>query len=988
VIGLFVKIPFHAQIKRAEPKLASELAASIEEAATTFAAARSATEESFFLGFDESSRPARLCAAEAARRIASALSGMGSRLHGWFVILDSGTDPDEILGLSKRIWYGLEEDGLYASGRAREAFSAYFRMGSQAETGGDAIPLLEALYARPALPSGEIVEDAQASSVEKLVDALGELGIGQEADASLALLGPGRAPQVCLDAALTRLYPETSRRFLRLRASAVEGSPYGPLARAFAALLSPQGLGSKGSLLSGAERDLLENLRPMLDFLVRSPYRRGCSAQLAIRLRLCTAAALRFYARQMSALGLPAFLVLEGIDHFPARSLELVLGLFEEGLAAEGIRILALGTELPKAWKEEIAPRYLEIAGPTPVAIAQSAIRGAEAIRQAEFGTTLALAAAGDPLRLRLALRLASTGERPAPTASTAELAAQVLRGFPREYAELLLSLRLTEEVLTDDFLEDFLRDSGYVAGIREPIYEALACLGFVTKEERPRIASAAASRGAEAALPDDGVAVRLSFVHRMLALRSEGRILPSAALFRRLQAEAKELGEAEDASIAIELDCILADEVYGPSESGQEKNSSVLAPMAAFLEAYAAADRERSLAALTSLEASVADLGEPGALAAGSAALGRAAFEYAEGRTADAAGMAKEALMRLHTLGASKAEAKAHRVLGYCALAHGQVQEGADYFANAYDIAQAIPEPLECIFAAIAASAADFALGDLSRVLSHAEATASWSAAAFRADGESAAAFIRGRACLEIGRYAEAEDSFGTVRAIARVYGQAEAARRAEIWTARAAAFAGEGKRAREILTRLDDDAEALWFLAELELWDGQAAKAAAIAAEALPLAPRPRFMPIDGFDWSSGFASLESRAVGFLAERDYLYDQIDAFSVFASGLAAAEGCEKEEALVAAAKLANMAREDRLAALHPAAHLYLFYRYLILERASPSSMDGATALSKAFKALQLRSARLDEASVKDGFLGTNRWNKALLEAARSRKLL
>ena len=998
MIGLFIKIPFHAQIKRAEPRLASELAGAIDGAISTFMAARYATEESFFLGFEESSRPARLCAAEAARLLASTLGALGSRLHGWFIILDSGPAAAEIIDSSKLIWYGLEEDGVYISGRAKDVFSGYFRLGgptSEGEEAGNAFPLLEALYASPALPVGEAIEEALAVTVEKIVDALGELGVCQEADASLALLGPGRSPQLCLDAALIRLYPETSRRFLRLRASAVEGSPYGPLARAFAALLSPLGLGTKGALLSGAERDHLENLRPMLEFLIRSPYRKGCSSQLAIRLRLCTAAALRFYARQMGALGLPAFVILEGIDRFPSQSLDLVLGLFEETLSREGIRILALGAELPKAWKEEIAPRYLEVPGPSPVAIAQASIHGAQAIRADDLATTIALSAAGDPLRLKLALRLASTGERPSPTASTEELAAAALRGFPSEYSELLLALRLSEEVLTDECAEEFLRDCGYVAGIRAPIYDALSTLGFITKEERPRIASDAATRGVLKALSDGGAAIRSAFMHRLLELRTAGRVVPSTALFKRIETEARALGEVEAASTALELDCISADAVYGLSEptGGEEAatkgQSSPLEPMADFLASYAAADRDESLAALSSLEESVALFGGENELASGTADLGRAAFEYAEGRALDAANIAKEALMRLHKVGASKAEAKAQRLLGFCALAHGQVQEGADYFANAYDMAQGIPEPLECILAAVAESAADFTLGDLSRVLLRTESAATWAAATFRADWESVAAFIRGRACLEIGRYAEASDAFGTVRAIARVYGQAEASRRAEIWTARAAAFSGEGTRAREILLRLDDDAEALWFLAELEFWEGAPGKAAALAAEALPLAHRNSFRPIDCFDWSSGFSSLEARAVGFLAERDYLIDQIEAFGTFASGLAATnEGGDSSKALQAANKLANMAREDRLAVLHPAAHLYLFYRYLILERALPSSMDGATALGKAFKALQLRSTHLDEASVKDGFLEANRWNKALLEAARSRKLL
>lgn len=122
----------------------------------------------------------------------------------------------------------------------------------------------------------------------------------------------------------------------------------------------------------------------------------------------------------------------------------------------------------------------------------------------------------------------------------------------------------------------------------------------------------------------------------------------------------------------------------------------------------------------------------------------------------------------------------------------------------------------------------------------------------------------------------------------------------------------------------------------------------------------------------------------MGFCAERSYLEDQVLAFRDYAAGLAepAAEAAGRAE------RLAMRAREERLAANHPAAYLYLFYRYLLLERSSPASMDGTTALSKAFKALQLRSARMDEAAVKDSFMDGNRWNRELLVRAKSQKLL
>lgn len=1002
MIGLFAKIPFHAQLRIAEPRLASEVAEAVNGIVSAFAASRQPTDESFLLSFDESSRPCRLRAAEAARCLSQKLGSLGPRLYGWAILLDAGAGtPDEALRVARQMWFGIQGDGLYVSSRSKAYFNDYFLFGpvgaGREETDRDqdsraCIPVLDAIYARATLPVSDNLDQPQAAAVDKLIDALGALGVGQEGEAALAVLGPGKGPILCLDAALAKLYGEAAPRFLRLRASAVESSPYGPIAGAFASLVSPKrGVSGPGALLSGAERGLLEELRPMLDFLLRSPYRKACSPQIDIRLRLCTAAALRFYAREARAAGLPAFVILEGIERFPDPSLALIIGLVAETLAAEGIAILAAGSELPKSWRS-LPPRSLEISGPSPTSIAQASLRAAEALCSPGSSSALALAAAGDPLRLRLALRLLASGRSVSPAASTESLAAEALATFPREYAELLLSLKLTEEVLTDDCVEEYLRDSGYVDGVRSPIYEALACLGYVSsdstardvpsRDTRPRIASAAAANRIGEALPDGGKAVNADFTRRVLRLRAEGRILPSYALFRRLGDDASL--EAPGAKTGLALDSISADAVYGASDPpGLGPVGSPLDPMTDFLAAYGAAEREACLAAMRKLESASASLPEDRLFVA-AAALARAGFDYADGDAQSAAASAKNALIALHALGASKAEAKAHRMLGLCALALEQAPEGADYLANAFDLAQAIPEPLECILAAVSEAAAAFVLGDLGKAAGRADATAAWAAAGFRADWESAAAFVKGRAALEIGRYDEAEGCFGRVRAISRVYGQPEAARRAEVWTGRAAAFAGESARARELLGRSGDDAEALWFLSELELWDGAPDKAVALASASLARVPPRRFSPADAFDWSSGFASLEGRAVGYAGARSYLRDQVEAFGEFAAGMAA----PAVEGPVRAERLAAMAREDRLAALHPAAHLYLFYRYLILERASPSSMDGASALSKAFKALQLRSTRMGEASLKDGFLESNRWNRALIEAARARKLI
>jgi len=999
VIGLFIKIPFHTQLRKAEPALAAELSGAVDDAISAFAAERQITEESFLLTFDETSRPCRLRAAEAARSLSSKISILGQRLHGWAVILDAGSkDPDDALQIVRRLWFGVSGDGFYVSTRSKSYFADYFQFGPAAAVEESdpecrsCSPVLDAIYARPALPdygpaqgaASDPIEEAQQQTIDRLVDALGDLGIGEDAGRALAVFGQGRGPSLCLEASLARLYADSSKRFLRLTASAVESSPYGPIASALGALVSLQRREeSSDALLSGAERGLLEGLAPMLDFLRRSPYRRSHSSQINIRLSLCAAVALGLYSRTMRANGLPAFVILERIEDFPAPSLDLIRSLVAGQLSSEGIMLIAVGADLPRYWKGP-APRSLEAPGPSPSAIAHAALRASDAMCAPGSSAILALASAGDPLRFKLAIRLLASGREFSASAATEILAKESLATLPREYAEVLLALRLGEGVLTDDFMETFFRDSGYVTGIRSIIYKTLAKLGFITEDDRPRIISSLAASRCEEALPDRGSAFRESFAARLFLLRDEGLIIPSSALFRRMCSEAGPISANDADKLRLALDCVSADAVYGPSEPLSDgPDERFLKPMADFLASYSASDREASIDALERLEADATGFGANDALAETAADLARAALEYSDGRLRNAAARAKNALIGLHALGAGKTEARAHRLLGLCALAQEQVQEGADYLSNAYDIASAFPEPLECILSAIAEAAAHFTLGDLGRARSRAGAAASWATSSFRPDWESVCAFIEGRAAFEVGRYDRAEESFGIVRSIARVYGQDEASRRAEIWTGHAAAFRGDVAGARRILRRFGDDAEALWFLAELEVWEGAPEKAMALTERALAVAPRRGFVSADAFDWSSGYASIEGRSVGFFAARTFLYDQIEAFSEFAAGMSdpGARG------IASAERLASLAREDRLSTLHPSVHLYHFYRYLILERAAPSSMEGASALSKAFKALQLRSTKLEEAALKDGFLD-NRWNRVLLEAARSRKLI
>ena len=668
-------------------------------------------------------------------------------------------------------------------------------------------------------------------------------------------------------------------------------------------------------------------------------------------------AALRLYARERRAASLPAFVVLEGIDRFSPACLSLSFLLLQETLSEEGVSVIATGSKLPEQWPLGASRR---IAMPATA-------------KNDGFKTRARIRIAGESSAER------SIGmNRSVDEMSPEELARAALSTFPSEYAELLLALRLGEEVLRDEDMDSFLDSQGYVLGIRSFMYAQLSTLGFVAGGSRPRIASKIVAEAAELALEDGGIGLKTAFSERLLALHARRKIIASLALYRRIG----EFGSdgAALSNFGFFLDCAAADALYGPSEPGSDKPDSPMAAYASFLDAYAAGDGRTAEVALNELEAGL-PAGDH--LASDTVSLARAALEYAYRAPAAAANKAKNVLIDLHTLGVQQSEARAHRILGLCALAQGQVQEGADYLSNAFEIAETVGSSLCGIMSAQAEAAAYFVLGDMGRAQVSTAAFASLASASYRSDWEMASAFMDGRIALELGAHAAAEEAFGRVRTLARVYGKDEATIRAEIWIGRAAVCAGDAERARSLLGRRRDDPEALWFLAELAHWEGQRQEAASLIEDAARNVPQPDFASADAFDWSSGFASIEGRAVGFTAGRSYAADQIIAFRDFCIALSSPTRAHE-----LAERLSLQAREERLASTHPSIHLYLFYRYLIVKEIGSSPMDAASVLSKAFKALQIRSARMNDAVQKNSFMEKNRWNREILAEARHHKLI
>jgi len=987
MIGLYIKIPFHTQIRRADRALAAELLEAVTRIAERYMARMPQTEESFLLLFDEESGCAMLRAAEATRGMSEALSALSPRLHGWTILLDRiapEASPETVFHDFRYRWYEIEDDGLFVEDGIAGSVSAYLEL----EKGTRPARVVGFSYAEPALPEGYVAPGPTDPSLGRFVDEAGSHIIGESQALLLLAVGPGNAPESFINAAFSSLYQDKADSFLWIHAGPKEPSPYGPILRALA---SPAAQADP-AILATPDRKALAALGPVADFLRNSPYRTNYTQSIRTRFRLYVAGRMRLYARAKRLAGLPPIVVLAGLDRFPEPSLELARDLLDEGLGSEGLVFFGTAEGPLHGLRDDIAIRLVAAPPPAPSAMAEAALGGAELAGKRDLAPDLAAIAEGDAFRLGLALRLGIRGCLPKGRLDTSALASAALSTLPREFSELLIALSLATDVLDTDGLDDFLLATGFVEGLRPLLYGQLERLGFLVAErgQTPRLERVEAEQAAERRAPDSAAPLSAAFCDRLFGRQEQRLLQPSEAFFRHIE----DAASVRDRRGLFFLDCAAADALYGPSDAGMpaatRKPRSGAKPenlsfeaFAPFLQAYGAADERKAAQTLAMLESTASPdsnaMGDP--LTTAVCSLAKAMDDFARGDPLGAASRTKPALMGFHGLGARRSEARAHRLLGLCALAQSQVQEGAEYLSNAYELAEEAYDPLECMLSAFSEAGALIVLGDFRRASRRGEKAAEWARLAFRADWETACDFLAGRVAFELGRYDEAADCFGRVRSAARVYDEPAAAERAEIWSARAAAYEGNSGRARELFGRHPDDAESLWFLAELAYFEGDREAAARIAARAVNTLKPPAYRSADAVDWSSGFEMLESRSLGFTGARSYLSDQVGAFAAFASGLV-----ELRPEIVL--DIALRTREERLAALHPQAHLYHYYCYLDLAAAGGGPLDPGTVLSKSFKALQTRTARMEEATLKDEYLENNRWNCEILAEARRHKLI
>lgn len=657
---------------------------------------------------------------------------------------------------------------------------------------------------------------------------------------------------------------------------------------------------------------------------------------------------------------------------------------------------------------------------------------------------TAARGAARDPLRLAVIAEIAQRGLKTdiGPEVPVSVLASVLFHCLPMDHVRYLALVGLAEGVLDPSGYKKMLADCGFPARLGECIDSYWRSLGIIVGHPDFPVPLYRDFIGlARDCLLDGGKELVRSFMTFLEPRIESGILVPGRALLRSAASIAPQAKMPENngrsgsrpgrqdtgthtqrngtmtsaASPWFEnperirsymLEAMMDDvEEDADSASSWNAEDSPAWAFPAFLLAQSRSDRIAAEAAITTLRSSLpedalkdAALSLVEALHAWSSRNGKAAVIHA-----------KDALLAASSAKLPGLESKAHLILGLGSLESGRLVQGTSYLANAAEHSLSVRDYMGSARAKIMEAGVTLAMGDFAATESLATEIEALGLTHRMPFPRFAATFIRGRCAFELGRYALAASLFRNLYMMAGEYRALEVLQRAGIWQARctlADLFQAQEKKTQAtgqkiaadaavlFLKQQDSDAEAVWFLSEHELRLGHTTEARLLADKALARTgfkqkalsceeDKTGYRGVTSFSWSDGYSSLEGLVAGCAPERRLGPERILAYWFMVRGLS--EPADSESSIES---LLSMAREQRIAEIHPFSHLYYFAAYRISVETDCVSSSPLSLLTRAFRALQHRAGRLQAEKDFDDFFESNIENIRILSAAKRSRLM
>ncbi|MFP3043821.1 hypothetical protein LQZ19_18570 [Treponema primitia] len=345
---------------------------------------------------------------------------------------------------------------------------------------------------------------------------------------------------------------------------------------------------------------------------------------------------------------------------------------------------------------------------------------------------------------------------------------------------------------------------------------------------------------------------------------------------------------------------------------------------------------------------------------------------------TDKAAELIKDAMHISQGQSGNRGLAQAYRVFSLVNLSKGRLSDAIEYFSFSMEQAEKSEDFEEYALSAYYAAAAQFLFGNIAkaeRLALKAEETALNAGLSAWADR---ARFLRGKLLFESGRYKESLDMFTELQH--NSFGlHPAAADTLEAWAYRSAVFLGSDEFPAQLATQFPNT-DARFFEIEASYLAEDYQRTVELSDKLLGELPDQEFLFIEQPDWRSGFSQGE---LLLFSLKEFRSSMISAYRALAL-------CRLDKAGHADARrsIELIIRDERLSDMDPNSAFYFFAYYCILGESGAHEVDMDTAVSMAYKRLQRRASRIDDAEINRSFLSRHYWNGALSRAAKEHKLI
>jgi tetratricopeptide (TPR) repeat protein len=324
---------------------------------------------------------------------------------------------------------------------------------------------------------------------------------------------------------------------------------------------------------------------------------------------------------------------------------------------------------------------------------------------------------------------------------------------------------------------------------------------------------------------------------------------------------------------------------------------------------------------------------------------------------------------------------AQAHRLFALVNLSKGRIADAIDYMAFAMDQAEKSGDLGELAPAAYYAASLQFLQGNISkaeRLAAKAEEIALSAGLPAWADRTR---FLRGKLLFEQGRYKESLELFGALRRGPAGALPPAAEDTLEAWMYRAAVLQGTPSLPKP--QRPNTDARI--FEIEASYLSGDYRSTVELSERLLGELPDSEYLFTEQPDWRSGFSQGE---LLLFSPGEFLAPLVSAYRALGLSRLGKPTLDKAGRDEARRIMEGIIQDERFSDQDPNAAFYFFAYYRILGESGAAAVDMDTAVSMAYKRLQRRASRMDDAETNRAFLTRHYWNGALSRAAKEHKLI